>query len=140
MDAARTSLRLGAEAHIVYRRTMEELPARAEEVEYAQEEGVIFDLLTSPIEFKGNEEGRVTSMICQRYELGEPDESGRRRPVPIKGDVFEMKVDTVIISIGQGPNPLCNRLHLIWKLINGGTLSPMKRGVAPKPVYLPVAI
>lgn len=106
MDAARTSLRLGAEAHIVYRRTMEELPARAEEVEHAQEEGVIFDLLTSPIEFKGNEEGRVTSMICQRYELGEPDESGRRRPVPIKGDVFEMKVDTVIISIGQGPNPL----------------------------------
>lgn len=106
MDAARTSLRLGAESHIVYRRSMEELPARAEEVGHAREEGVIFDLLTSPIEFKGNEAGRVTSMICQRYELGEPDESGRRRPVPIKGDVFEMKVDTVVMSIGQGPNPL----------------------------------
>lgn len=106
MDAARTSLRLGAESHIVYRRSMKELPARAEEVEHAHEEGVIFDLLTSPIEFKGNEEGRVTSMICQRYELGEPDESGRRRPVPIKDDVFEMKVDTVVMSIGQGPNPL----------------------------------
>lgn len=106
MDAARTSLRLGAEAHIVYRRSMAELPARKEEVEHAHEEGVIFDLLTSPIEFKGNEEGRVTSMICQRYELGEPDESGRRRPVPIKDDVFEMKVDTVVMSIGQGPNPL----------------------------------
>lgn len=106
MDAARTSLRLGAEAHIVYRRSMSELPARAEEVEHAHEEGVIFDLLTSPIEFKGNAEGRVTSMICQRYELGEPDASGRRSPVPIPGDTFEMEVDTVVMSIGQGPNPL----------------------------------
>jgi glutamate synthase (NADPH/NADH) small chain len=106
MDGARTSLRLGAEAHIVYRRSMAELPARAEEVEHAREEGVIFDLLTSPIEFKGDAEGRVTSMICQRYELGEPDESGRRKPVPIKGDTFEMEVDTVVMSIGQGPNPL----------------------------------
>jgi glutamate synthase (NADPH/NADH) small chain len=85
---------------------MAELPARAEEVEHAREEGVIFDLLTSPIEFKGDAEGRVTSMICQRYELGEPDESGRRKPVPIKGDTFEMEVDTVVMSIGQGPNPL----------------------------------
>ncbi len=106
MDAARTALRLGAESHIVYRRSMGELPARAEEVEHAREERVIFDLLTSPIEFKGDAEGRVTSMICQRYELGEPDESGRRKPIPIKGDVFEMKVNTVVMSIGQGPNPL----------------------------------
>ncbi len=106
MDAARTALRLGAQAHIVYRRSMEELPARAEEVEHAREEGVIFDLLTSPMEFKGDENGRVISMICQRYQLGEPDESGRRRPVPIAGDVYETKVDTVIIAIGQGANPL----------------------------------
>ncbi|MDD4171120.1 MAG: NADPH-dependent glutamate synthase [Syntrophomonas sp.] len=106
MDAARTALRLGADAHIVYRRSREEMPARAEEVGHAQEEGVVFNLLCSPIEFKGDAEGRVTSMICQRYELGEPDESGRRRPVVIKGSEFEMQTDTVVIAIGQGPNPL----------------------------------
>ncbi len=106
MDGARTALRLGAESHIIYRRSMEEMPARAEEIEHAREEGVVFNLLTSPIEFKGNEEGRVTSMICQRFELGEPDESGRRKPVAIEGSEFEMPVDTVVMSIGQGPNPL----------------------------------
>jgi len=106
MDAARTALRLGAESYIVYRRSFEEMPARREEIEHAREEGVNFELLTSPVEIKGNEEGRVTSMVCQRYELGEPDESGRRRPVPIKGSEYEMQVDTVIMAIGQGPNPL----------------------------------
>ena len=106
MDAARTALRLGAEAYIVYRRTFQEMPARREEIEHAREEGVKFELLASPIEVKGNEEGRVMSIICQRYELGEPDESGRRSPVPIPGAVFEMPVDTVIMAIGQGPNPL----------------------------------
>lgn len=106
MDAARTALRLGAEAYIVYRRTFQEMPARREEIEHAREEGVKFELLASPIEIKGNEEGRVTSIICQRYELGEPDESGRRSPVPIPGAVFEMPVDTVVMAIGQGPNPL----------------------------------
>ncbi len=106
MDAARTALRLGAETYIVYRRTFQEMPARREEIEHAREEGVKFELLASPIEIKGNEEGRVTSIICQRYELGEPDESGRRSPVPIAGAVFELEVDTVVMAIGQGPNPL----------------------------------
>ncbi len=106
MDSARTALRLGAESRIIYRRTLREMPARYEEIEHAMEEGVQFDYLASPREIKGNEEGRVTSIICQRYELGEADESGRRRPVPIPGEVFEMLVDTVIMAIGQGPNPL----------------------------------
>lgn len=106
MDSARTALRLGAESHIIYRRTLKEMPARHEEIEHAMEEGVEFEYLASPIEIKGNEEGRVTSIICQKYELGEADESGRRRPVPISGETFEIPVDTVIMAIGQGPNPL----------------------------------
>ncbi|KUG02981.1 glutamate synthase small chain [hydrocarbon metagenome] len=106
MDSARTALRLGSESHIIYRRTLNEMPARQEEIEHAMEEGVQFNYLASPIEIKGNEEGRVTSIICQKYELGEPDESGRRSPVPIPGEVFEIPVDTVIMAIGQGPNPL----------------------------------
>jgi glutamate synthase (NADPH/NADH) small chain len=106
MDSARTALRLGAESHIIYRRTLKEMPARHEEIEHAMEEGVQFEYLASPIEIKGNEEGRVTSIICQKYELGEPDASGRRTPVPIAGETFEIPVDTVIMAIGQGPNPL----------------------------------
>ncbi|MCR4400859.1 MAG: FAD-dependent oxidoreductase, partial [Syntrophomonadaceae bacterium] len=106
MDAARTALRLGAEAYIVYRRTEMEMPARREEVEHALEEGVVLELLSSPIEIRGDEEGRVRSMICQRYQLGEPDASGRRSPVPIPGSEYEMQVDTVVMAIGQGPNPL----------------------------------
>jgi glutamate synthase (NADPH/NADH) small chain len=133
MDAARTSLRLGAEAHIVYRRSMEELPARAEEVEHAQEEGIIFDLLTSPIEFKGDEEGRLTSMICQRYELGEPDESGRRRPVPIKGDIYEIEVDTVVMSIGQGPNPLVQQTTPDLETNKWGNIVADEDGSTSKP-------
>ncbi len=133
MDAARTSLRLGAEAHIVYRRSMEELPARAEEVEHAQEEGIIFDLLTSPIEFKGDEEGRLTSMICQRYELGEPDESGRRRPVPIKGDIYEIEVDTVVMSIGQGPNPLVQQTTPDLETNKWGNIVADEDGCTSKP-------
>ena len=133
MDAARTSLRLGAEAHIVYRRSMEELPARAEEVKHAQEEGIIFDLLTSPIEFKGDEEGRLTSMICQRYELGEPDESGRRRPVPIKGDIYEIEVDTVVMSIGQGPNPLVQQTTPDLETNKWGNIVADEDGSTSKP-------
>jgi glutamate synthase (NADPH/NADH) small chain len=106
MDSARTALRLGAESHIIYRRTLKEMPARHEEIEHAMEEGVQFEYLASPIEIKGNEEGRVTSIICQKYELGEADESGRRKPIPIEGETFEIPVDTVIMAIGQGPNPL----------------------------------
>ena len=106
MDSARTALRLGAGSFIVYRRTLKEMPARHEEVEHALEEGVQFNYLASPIEIKGNIEGLVTGVICQRYELGEPDESGRRSPVPIPGNIFEIPVDTVVMAIGQGPNPL----------------------------------
>ena len=106
MDAARTALRLGAEVHIVYRRSEEELPARREEVHHAKEEGVIFDLLTNPTEILADENGWVKGIRCVRMELGEPDASGRRRPVVIEGSEFEMEADTVIMSLGTSPNPL----------------------------------
>ena len=106
MDAARTALRLGADVHIVYRRSEEELPARVEEVHHAKEEGVIFDLLTNPKEILVDENDSVAGMTCVRMELGEPDASGRRRPVVIEGSEFEMELDTVIMSLGTSPNPL----------------------------------
>ena len=106
MDAARTALRLGAEVHIVYRRSEEELPARVEEVYHAKEEGIIFNLLTNPVEILEDEKGWVKGMKCIKMELGEPDQSGRRRPVEIKGSEFTMDVDTVIMSLGTSPNPL----------------------------------
>lgn len=106
MDAARTALRLGAETHIVYRRSMEELPARVEEVHHAQEEGIIFDLLTNPVEIHANEDGWVEGITCIRMELGEPDESGRRRPVEIPGSEFRIDCDAVIMALGTSPNPL----------------------------------
>lgn len=116
MDAARTALRLGADkVYVVYRRSMEELPARAEEVEHAQEEGIEFNLLCNPVEILGHENpddprdpknGTVRAIRCIRMELGEPDDSGRRRPVPVEGSEFELDVDAVIMSIGTSPNPL----------------------------------
>ncbi|MCQ2158284.1 MAG: NADPH-dependent glutamate synthase [Bacteroidales bacterium] len=109
MDAARTALRLGAEVHIVYRRTEVELPARREEVLNAREEGVIFDMLTNPVEIIGDEKGWVRSIRCVRMELGEPDESGRRSPVPVAGSEFEISADTVIMALGTSPNPLIAR-------------------------------
>lgn len=107
MDSARTALRLGAEeVHLVYRRTEVEMPARVEEVEHAKEEGVIFHILQNAKRILGNEHGLVTGMECLKYELGEPDESGRRRPLPIEGSEFEMALDTVIVAIGNESNPL----------------------------------
>lgn len=106
MDAARTALRLGAEVHIVYRRSEEELPARVEEVHHAKEEGIIFDLLTNPVEILEDEKGWVCGIKCIKMELGEPDESGRRRPVEVAGSEFVIDVDTVIMSLGTSPNPL----------------------------------
>jgi len=117
MDSARCSLRLQkaraamtgtepGEVHIVYRRSREEVPARAEEVHHAEEEGIIFDFLTNPVEIFGDENGNVCGMRCIRMELGEPDDSGRRRPVPIKGSEFDLTVDTVVMALGTSPNPL----------------------------------
>jgi len=106
MDAARTALRLGGEVHIVYRRSEQELPARVEEVHHAKEEGIIFDLLTNPVEILSDENGWVSGMKCIRMELGEPDASGRRRPVAIPGSEFVIEADTVIMSLGTSPNPL----------------------------------
>lgn len=106
MDAARCARRLGAEVHVVYRRSLEELPARKEEVEHAMEEGIIFDLLCNPVEILGNEEGWIKAVKCIRMELGEPDASGRRRPVPVEGSEFVLDADCLIMAIGTSPNPL----------------------------------
>ncbi|MCI0515222.1 FAD-dependent oxidoreductase, partial [candidate division KSB1 bacterium] len=107
MDCARNALRLGAEnVYLVYRRSKEEMPARIEEIHHAEEEGVQFNFLQNPLKMIGDESGWVKAMSCIRMELGEPDDSGRRRPVPVKGSEFTLEVDTIIVAIGQGPNPL----------------------------------
>lgn len=107
MDCARTALRLGAEkSYIIYRRSEKEMPARNEEIEHAKEEGVIFKLLTNPTQFVGDDEGHVKQVECIEMKLGEPDDSGRRRPLPIEGSEFTIDIDTALIAIGQSPNPL----------------------------------
>ena len=107
MDSARCALRLGAEkVYIVYRRTEEEMPARIDEMHHAKEEGIEFHLLTNPVRIEGDENGKVKRLICLKNKLGEPDESGRRRPVPIEGSEFSLEMDTVVIAVGNGPNPL----------------------------------
>jgi glutamate synthase (NADPH/NADH) small chain len=107
MDSARTALRLGAEeVYIVYRRSEKEMPARIEEIHHAKEEGVIFKILQNPVKILGNDKGWMTGVECIKMELGEPDDSGRRRPVPIKESEFTIKADTFIAAIGNGPNPL----------------------------------
>jgi glutamate synthase (NADPH/NADH) small chain len=109
MDCARSSMRLGADVCLLYRRSREELPARHEEVENAEEEGLVCKFLAAPLRFIGDEKGWVKAMECQAMELGQPDASGRRRPVPIEGSEFTMETDTVIIAIGQTPNPIIQR-------------------------------
>lgn len=109
MDSARTALRLGGDVTIVYRRAREQMPARTEEVHHAEQEGVRFRLLTNPVRVIGDERHRVVGMECIRMELGEPDDSGRRRPVPMKGSEFVMDLDTVVVAIGNKPNPLVPR-------------------------------
>ena len=106
MDAARTALRLGADVHIIYRRTQTELPARKEEVEHAIAEGIVFDMLTNPVEILSDENGWVKSLRCIKMELGEVDASGRRSPVPVDGSEFEIPAQTVIMALGTSPNPL----------------------------------
>jgi len=129
MDAARCALRLGAkEVRIVYRRSRKEMPARAEEIENAEEEGVIFEFLTNPKRFIGNERGWVKAMECVRMRLGEPDASGRRRPIPIEGSEFTMDVDTVIIAIGGTPNPIIPRTTEGLEVTRHGTIVTDENG------------
>jgi len=110
MDSARVAVRLGSkQVNIVYRRSRTELPARAEEIHHAEEEGIVFELLTNPLEFEGDDRGMVRRMKCMRMELGEPDDSGRRRPVPIEGSEFYIDTDLVIVAIGAGANPLLTK-------------------------------
>ncbi len=133
MDSARTALRLGAEeVHIVYRRSDKEMPARAEEIEHAKEEGVIFNLLTNPIEIISDENGWVKGMECMKMELGEPDDSGRARPVPIKGSEFIFDVGTVVIAIGNSPNPLIPQTTSGLELGRKGTIKADDNGATSR--------
>ncbi len=134
MDAARTAMRLGAdEVSIVYRRSEAELPARKEEVGHAKEEGIQFRLLNNPVEIYGDDKGWVTGMRCIKMELGEPDASGRRRPVPIKGSEFDMDVDTVIIAIGTGPNPIIMQTTPGLETTKRGNIAADELGATSKP-------
>ena len=133
MDAARTALRLGADVTIVYRRTEVELPARKEEVHHAHEEGISFAMLTNPVEILGDEKGWVRSVKCIRMELGEPDESGRRSPVPVEGSEFEIEADTVIMSLGTSPNPLIARTTAGLETTRRGGLVADEHGATTRP-------
>ena len=133
MDAARTALRLGAETTIVYRRTEKELPARAEEVHHAKEEGIQFAMLTNPVEVLGDENGWVRAVRCIRMELGEPDESGRRSPVEVPGSEFEIETDTVIMSLGTSPNPLIAKTTAGLETTRRGCLVADDNGATTRP-------
>ncbi len=122
MDSARTALRLGAESTIVYRRSRKEMPARNEEIHHAEEEGVVINLLTNPTRIIGNDEGRVEAIECLRMELGEPDDSGRRRPIPIEGSEFIIEADTVIPALGNRPNPLIPQTTPDLEMTKWGTI------------------
>ena len=130
MDCVRTSKRLGAErSMIVYRRSEAEMPARAEEIKHAKEEGVEFLLLTAPIAIIGDENGWVSKLSCQRMELGEPDASGRRRPVPITGDTFDLPADVVINAVGTNANPLLTKTAPDLKLNKWGNIETDENGL-----------
>jgi glutamate synthase (NADPH/NADH) small chain len=130
MDAARTSLRMGAEeVVVVYRRGKEEMPARAEEIHHAEEEGIVFNLLCNPVSIEGDDKGNVTGITCIRMELGEPDASGRRRPVPVEGSEFQIPVDTVIVSIGNGANPLLTEATPELQLNKWGNIVADEKGL-----------
>ncbi len=133
MDAARTALRLGAEVHVVYRRTEAELPARKEEVHHAMQEGIIFDMLTNPKEIIGNEKGWVSAMKCIKMELGEPDASGRRSPVPVEGSEFEIETDTVIMALGTTSNPLIAKTTSGLETTRRGGIVADETGVTSRP-------
>ncbi len=133
MDAARTALRLGAEVHVVYRRTEAELPARKEEVHHAMQEGIIFDMLTNPEEIIGNEKGWVSAMKCIKMELGEPDASGRRCPVPVEGSEFEIETDTVIMALGTTSNPLIAKTTAGLETTRRGGIAADETGVTSRP-------
>ena len=127
MDAARTARRLGAEVTLVYRRSRAEMPARAEEIGHAEEEGIRFELLTNPVEILG-ENGSVTGMRCVRMELGEPDASGRRRPVPVAGSEFDIACDEVIVALGTTPNPIIKRSFPALETTPKGTIVADENG------------
>ncbi len=133
MDAARTALRLGAETTIVYRRTEKELPARQEEVHHAKEEGILFSMLTNPVEVIGDENGWVKAVRCIRMELGEPDESGRRSPIEIPGSEFDIETDTVIMSLGTSPNPLIARTTAGLETNRRGCIVADENGLTSRP-------
>lgn len=134
MDAARTALRLDAKnVYLVYRRSREQMPARAEEIHHADEEGLQFHLLSNPVEVLGDEKGRVRGVRCQRYELGEPDSSGRRRPVPVEGDYFELECDMVVIAIGQKANPLITTTTPDLEVNDWGNIVTDEMGRTSKP-------
>jgi len=134
MDCARTSLRMGAKkSYIIYRRTEKEMPARIEEIHHAKEEGVIFKLLTNPVEFIGDEKGKLKSVKCIKMKLGEPDESGRRRPIPIPNSEFTIEIDTALVAIGQNPNPLVPRSFKELKTEKWGNLKVDEDGQTTVP-------
>ena len=134
MDCARTSLRMGAKkSYIIYRRTEKEMPARIEEIHHAKEEGVIFKLLTNPVEFIGDEKGKLKAVKCIKMKLGEPDESGRRRPIPIPNSEFTIKINTALIAIGQSPNPLVPQSFKELKIEKRGNLKVDEDGQTTVP-------
>jgi glutamate synthase (NADPH/NADH) small chain len=132
MDAARCALRLGGEVTLLYRRTEAEMPARAEERENAKEEGIIFHTLATPIRFHGDDKGRLKAVECQEMELGEPDESGRPRPVPRAGHTFTLEVDTMVVALGTTPNPLLPSTTPGLKVSRHGTVEADELGLTSR--------